>query len=94
MMKLKNNFKFTQDARWLIPGLQVKRWFMLIFLGAAMMTLGVLILIDIKPIFYTMEFIRKIALHASTEWLAFSVLMFGGALFFKGWEKRIKFIYG
>ena len=87
MMKLKNNFKFTQDARWLIPGLQVKRWFMLIFLGAAMMTLGVLILIDIKPIFYTMEFIRKIALHASTEWLAFSVLMFGGALFFKGWEK-------
>ena len=87
MMKLKNNFKFTQDARWLIPGLQVKRWFMLIFLGAAMMTLGVLILIDIKPIFYTMEFMRKIALHASTEWLAFSVLMFGGALFFKGWEK-------
>ena len=83
-MKLKNNMKFTQDARWLIPGLQVKRWFMLIFLGAAMMTLGVLILIDIKPIFYTMEFIRKIALHASTEWLAFSVLMLGAALFFKG----------
>ncbi len=87
MMKLKNNVRIPQDARWLIPGLQVKRWFMLIFLGAAMMTLGVLILIDIKPIFYTMEFIRKIALHASTEWLAFSVLMFGAALFFKGWEK-------
>ena len=79
--------KFTQDARWLIPGLQVKRWFMLIFLGAAVMTLGVLILFDIKPVFYTMEFVRKIALHASTEWLAFAVIMLGAALFFKGWEK-------
>lgn len=87
MMKFKNNMKFTQDARWLIPGLQVKRWFMLIFLGAAVMTLGVLILFDIKPVFYTMEFVRKIALHASTEWLAFAVIMLGAALFFKGWEK-------
>ena len=87
MIKLKNNVRFTQDARWLIPGLQVKRWFMLIFLGAAVVTLGVLILFDIKPIFYTMEFIRKIALHASTEWLAFAFIMFGAALFFKGWEK-------
>lgn len=87
MMKFKTNVKIPQDAMWLIPGLQVKRWFMLIFLGAALMTLGVLILIDIKPIFYTMEFIRKIAMNVSTEWLAFSVLMFGAALFFKGWEK-------
>jgi len=86
-MKFKTNVKIPQDAMWLIPGLQVKRWFMLIFLGAALMTLGVLILIDIKPIFYTMEFIRKIAMNVSTEWLAFSVLMFGAALFFKGWEK-------
>ena len=84
MKDFRKNVKMPEDVKWLIPGLQVKRWFMLIFLGAAMMTLGVLILIDIKPIFYTMEFIRKIALHASTEWLAFSVLMFGAALFFKG----------
>ena len=86
-MKFKTNMKIPQDAMWLIPGLQVKRWFMLIFLGAALMTLGVLVLIDIKPIFYTMEFIRKIAMNVSTEWLAFAVLMFGAALFFKGWEK-------
>ncbi len=86
-MKLRNNVKIPQDARWLIPGLQVKRWFMLIFLGAAMITLGILILIDIKPIFYTMEFIRKLAEHASTEWLAFSIITLGGAIFFKGWEK-------
>ena len=79
--------KITKDAGWLIPGLQVKRWFALILLGALLITLGVLILIDIRPIFYTMEFIKAIANKVSTEWLAFSFCMFGAALFFKGWQK-------
>jgi len=79
--------KIPEDMMWLIPGLQVKRWFALIFVGAVMMTLGVLILFDIKPIFYTMEFIRKIAMNISTEWLAFAIVMFGAGIFFKGWQK-------
>lgn len=49
--------KIPKQAGWLIPGLQVKRWFALIFVGAVMMTLGILILVDIKPIYYTMQFI-------------------------------------
>ncbi|HIT91758.1 MAG TPA: YvcK family protein [Candidatus Stercorousia faecigallinarum] len=51
------------------------------------MTFGVLILFDIKPVFYTMEFIRKIAMTISTEWIAFAVVMFGAGIFFKGWQK-------
>ena len=89
--KVMNNFrksmKMPVEARWLMPGLQVKRWFALIFLGAVLMTLGVLILFDIKPVFYTMEFIRKIAMKVSTEWIAFAVVMFGAGIFFKGWQK-------
>ena len=34
-----------------------------------------------------MEFVRKIAMKVSTEWLAFAIIMTGGAVFFKGWEK-------
>lgn len=86
-MNLKNNMKIPKDAGWLIPGLQVKRWFALIFVGAVLMVLGFLILCDIRPIFYTMEFVRKIAMKVSTEWLAFAIIMTGGAVFFKGWEK-------
>lgn len=56
-------------------------------LGAVLMTFGVLILFDIKPVFYTMEFIRKIAMTISTEWIAFAVVMFGAGIFFKGWQK-------
>ena len=87
MKDFRKNVKFPEDVRWLMPGLQVKRWFALIFLGAVLMTFGVLILFDIKPVFYTMEFIRKIAMTVSTEWIAFAAVMFGAGIFFKGWQK-------
>ena len=87
MTNFRKSMKMPVEARWLMPGLQVKRWFALIFLGAVLMTFGVLILFDIKPVFYTMEFIRKIAMTVSTEWIAFAAVMFGAGIFFKGWQK-------
>lgn len=83
----KYNVRMPEDARWLIPGLQVKRWFALIFAGAVLITLGMLILVGVKPVFYTMAFIKKIAMSISTEWVAFALIMFGAAVFFKGWQK-------
>lgn len=79
--------KIPKQAGWLIPGLQVKRWFALILLGTVLMTVGILILFDIKPIYYTMQFISTIANKISTEWLAFGIVMIGAAIFFKGWQK-------
>lgn len=84
---IRKNVKIPEDMMWLMPGLQVKRWFALIFLGSILMTFGVLILFDIKPVFYTMEFIRNIAMNISTEWMAFAIVMFGAGIFFKGWQK-------
>lgn len=79
--------KIPKDAGWLIPGLQVKRWFALILLGAILITVGILILTDIKPIFYTMEFIKQIANKVSTEWIALGLCLIGAYIFFKGWQK-------
>ena len=79
--------KMPKQAGWLIPGLQVKRWFALIFVGTALMTVGILILFDLQPIYNTMQFISKIATKISTEWLAFGIVMIGAAIFFKGWQK-------
>lgn len=87
MKDFRKNMKMPIDAKWLVPGLQVKRWFALILFGAVLMTLGVLILFDIRPVFYTMEFVRKIAMNLSTEWIAFAFVMIGAGLFFKGWQK-------
>ena len=63
MKKLSDAVKFPKDAGWLIPGLQVKRWLIMIFVGAVFMALGLLILCDIRPIFYTMEFIKNLLLE-------------------------------
>lgn len=79
--------KMPKQAGWLIPGLQVKRWFALIFAGTVLMTVGILILFDLQPIYNTMQFISKVATKISTEWLAFGIVMIGAALFFKGWQK-------
>ena len=87
MKRFTDSMKMPKDAGWLVPGLQVKRWFLMIFVGAVFMVLGLLILCDIRPIFYTMEFIKKFASKVSTEWIAFAVVMFGAAIFFKGWQK-------
>ena len=87
MSKFTDNMKMPKEAGWLIPGLQIKRWFLMIFLGAVCIALGLLILCDMRPIYYTMEFVKKFAMKVSTEWIAFAVVMFGSALFFKGWQK-------
>ncbi len=79
--------KMPKQAGWLIPGLQVKRWFALTLMGTILMTVGILIWFDIKPVYYTMQFISDIATKISTEWLAFAFIMFGAAFFFKGWQK-------
>lgn len=79
--------KIPKQAGWLIPGLQVKRWFALIFAGTVLMTLGILILVDLQPIYNIMQFISKLATKISTEWLAFGIVMIGAAVFFKGWQK-------
>ena len=87
MKRFTDNMKMPKDAGWLVPGLQVKRWFVLIFVGAVFIALGLLILSDVRPIFYIMEFIKKFASKVSTEWIAFALVMFGAAIFFKGWQK-------
>lgn len=87
MKKFKNNMRMPKDAAWLMPGLQVKRWFAMIFVGASLMAIGFLILCDIRPVFYTMQFIQKVAMKVSTEWIAFAIVMFGAGIFFKGWQK-------
>ena len=79
--------KMPKQAGWLIPGLQVKRWFALIFVGTVLMTIGLLILFDLQPIYNTMQFIQKVATKISTEWLAFGIVMIGASVFFKGLQK-------
>ena len=85
--KIRKNVRVSKDVGWLIPGLNVKRWLFLIFLGSVLMVLGFLIIFDIRPIYQTMELIRKAALILPTEILAVVVILIGAFVFFSGWKK-------
>lgn len=85
--EFRKNVKVSKEAGWLIPGLNVKRWLFLIFLGSILMVLGFLILCDIRPIYLTMELIRKAAMILPTELLAVVVIFIGAIIFFSGWKK-------
>lgn len=76
-----------KDAGWLLPGLQVKRWFALIFIGSLLITLGTLMAFNMRPIYFTMEFIRKIAMNVNTGVVGVIVVAIGVIFFFKGWQK-------
>lgn len=79
--------KLAEKARWLIPGLQVKRWFLLYLFSATLIILGFLIICGFKPVYYIMEFIKYIADVVPTNWLALSMVTVGAGLFFIAWLK-------
>lgn len=82
-----DNIKMPKDAGWLIPGLQVKRWFAMIFFGSLLIIVGTMIVFNMRPVYFTMEFIRHIAAAAPTGIVGIAVVALGAAMFFKGWQK-------
>lgn len=88
-MRLFSNkdIKFPKDAGWLLPGLQVKRWFAMIFIGSLLILLGTMIFFNMRPVFFTMEFIRYIAERAPSGLVGLIVAALGALVFFKGWQK-------
>lgn len=76
-----------KDAGWLLPGLQVKRWFAMIFLGSLLILLGTMIVFNMRPVFFTMEFVRYVAATAPSGIVGLAVAIVGAGLFFKGWQK-------
>lgn len=83
----KDNIKMPKDAGWFLPGLQVKRWFALIFFGSILMVIGAMMLFNMRPIFYTTEFLKDIAGLVNTGIIGAVLAGVGAIIFFKGWQK-------
>ena len=85
--ELKENVNVKKEVGWLLPGLEVKRWFLLIFFGSIMIVLGFMVLANVRPIYLTLELIRKAALVLPSNLLAAVFILIGSFIFFKGWQK-------
>lgn len=81
------DIKMPKNAGWLLPGLQIKRWFAMIFIGSLLILLGTMIFFNMRPVYFTMEFIRYIAAKAPSGIVGLFVAALGALIFFKGWQK-------
>ena len=50
--------KVSKYAAWLLPGLQVKRWFFLTFFGTVCLIIGILFLFNLDPIYSIVSFLK------------------------------------
>ena len=76
-----------KDAGWLLPGLEVKRWFVLIITGAVMATVGLCIIYNLKPVYTLIRMIMKITQMLPSEIIGWALIIFGVLFFFVGWSK-------
>ena len=87
-MKLSKLFlKMPKDAGWLLPGLEVKRWFILIITGVVIASIGLCIIFDLKPALYLINMIYKLVQILPPNIIGWFFIAVGIIFFFVGWLK-------
>lgn len=86
MKKILYKIRMPKDAGWLLPGLQVKRWFGLIILGTIISLLGLCVIFDMRPVYFAIGILKYIAVSVNPEVLGIILLIAGAYVFLKGWK--------
>ena len=85
---MKNSYKnVSRIATWLLPGLQIKRWFLMTFVGTFLLILGVLIILDFHPVFQSIEVVKSVAQKSPSYYTGGIALLAGLLFFLLGWKK-------
>lgn len=75
-----------KDAGWLLPGLQIKRWFGLIIIGTMLALLGLCVMFNMEPIIFAIKILKYIAIKINPELLGALLVIAGAYIFLKGWK--------
>lgn len=86
MKKMLYRIKMPKDAGWLLPGLQIKRWFGLNIIGTIIALLGLCVLFNMRPVYFAVGILKYIAVTVNQELLGFILLFAGAYIFLKGWK--------
>ncbi len=86
LKKFLTKIKMPKDAGWLLPGLQVKRWFGLIILGTVVSLLGLCVLFNMRPVYFAVGILKYIATTVNQEFLGIILVFAGAYIFLKGWK--------
>ena len=72
---------------WFLPGLEIKRWLLLMFSGTVFLIVGIAILLDLHPIHQFMEFIKIIAIKLPTNYTGGFAILVGVMIYILGWKR-------
>lgn len=86
MKKNLYKIRMPKDAGWLLPGLQIKRWFGLIIIGTIISLLGLCVLFNMRPVYFAVGILKYIAVSVNQELLGVILLVAGAYIFLKGWK--------
>ncbi|MDD3420362.1 MAG: YvcK family protein, partial [Candidatus Gastranaerophilales bacterium] len=76
-----------KTATLLLPGVKLKRWVLMIFIGAILLATGTAIALELTPIHFVLESISKLASHVPSHIAATVFLASGMMFFYLGWKK-------
>lgn len=79
--------KYKRMATWLLPGLQIKRWFFLTLFGTLLFILGTAIMLDLHPVQQSIDVVKMVATKSPSLYTGSLALLAGLVLFFLGWKK-------
>ena len=82
---IKKTIKLPKNAGWLIPGLEVKRWFSLLIIGTVLALLGFCIVLDLKPIYWLIKLLLKLVRVIPSEPIGIGLIILGVLIFVQGW---------
>lgn len=72
---------------WLMPGLEIKRWLFMMFIGTFLIMLGLITLLDIHPLYHMLNIVKEVAQNTPSYTKGAIILGIGAALFGLGWRK-------
>ena len=76
-----------KDAIWLVPGLKVKRWFMLSIIASAIAILGITFVFRLEPLYYIVSTAKDLFHTIPPEPVGILMIVSGAILFIVAWKK-------
>ena len=87
MLRRIKHIRVPKSVGWLIPGLEIKRWFAVILLGSFFILAGLLIILNVGVLSWILEFIKNSVNFIPRDLLAGVLISIGVCIFFFGWRK-------
>ena len=79
--------RIPKDAIWLVPGLRVKRWFVLIIAGSVLAAIGLTFIFKLEPLYYIVKTAKELFHVVPPEPVGVLLILLGAILFILAWKK-------